>query len=604
MNEHIDRTVKRYSALFTLPSHRTLLVELFVACVFAGVLVAATLDLSQPYAFSFGLILGGTFFVLTMASDFLMHVSSAKADPVFNIRRCSALSVYSILFWLVVLILGVLVNLVVAGVWFEFFIMGFCAALTLRLLVLFAVSFGGLHKIALFAVLQPLLYMASAAYMASAVGGLGLNGSLLVFFLLSVIVIVAAVGVYMYFIDRVGVNILGVGSFSVLRAFMANWTEDLNAPFEGLFERFSQKSEIRLSALSFRSRKGVVKATMIVPAFHPGPFKNIGSSGLPYLIQKSVEEKFKERTVMVPHGLSGHNLDLATQAENHVILDRTLKLTDTADFGAGATQFLNVKMNGANVGCQAFNNCALVTLTLAPETMEDLPPELNDVIVKAAKNNGFSTAIAVDAHNSINGVFKIDEAVKPLREAALACLRKASKLRTSDFQVGVARSVPEQFGLKEGMGPGGITILVVRVGDQTSAYVTVDGNNMTTGVREKILNALSEIGIDNGEVFTTDTHAVNAVVLNARGYHPVGDVMDQAVLIDCIKQAAMNALSNLEPAEAAWALETVPNVKVIGEEQIAGMSTLLDKAMRRARNLAIVLFPIAGAIIAALLVLL
>jgi len=601
MNEYIDKTVKRYSAVFTLPSRRTLLIEVFAASLLSGILITMVLRSTQPYGLLLGVALGVTFFVLTVASDFVIHFSSLKTDPVFSFRRCSALSAYSLLGWTLLILAGTLANQFVPGLWFKFLVFGFCAALALRLLVFLAVSFASLAKIIIFAALQPVLYTACVIYTASIISAFSLDLSLLIFFAISIIVTVTAVSIYVYLIDRVGVAIMGVRSFSVLRAFTANWTEDLNAPFERLFERFSQKSEIQLSALSFRSSQGAVKAIMIVPAFHPGPFKNIGSSGLPYLIQKAVEDKFKGSMVMVPHGLSGHNLDLATQAENQLVLERTLKLTEVSDFGVGVTPFLHIKRNGASVGCQVFNGCALITLTLAPETMEDLPPDLNHLIVNAAKNQRLSSAIAVDAHNSINGPFRIDEAVKPLQEAALASVDQASKLKAVEFQVGVARETPKELGLKEGMGPGGITALAVKTGDQTTTYITIDSNNMITGLREKILATLVEAGISGGEVFTTDTHVVNAVVLNARGYHPIGEAIDHEILIGYIKKAAMNAVEDLEPAQVAWATDTVSKVRVIGEQQIAALSTLLDKAMKRATNLAVSVFPLAAAVLAALL---
>ncbi len=605
MNEYIDKTVKRYSDLFTLPSHRTLFIELVVASLLSGILVTTTLRLTQPYGLVLGLVLGVTFFVSTLASDFVIHFGSVNTDPVFSFRRCTALSVYALLGWVGLTIAGVLANSLVPEIWFRFLILGFCASFALRLLVFLAVSFASLARIVVFAGLQPTVYMISVAYTASTAGMFNLDLTLLSFFILCTFVTVTAVCVYVYSIDRVGLTVLGVRSFSVLKAFMANWTADLNAPFERLFERFSQESEIQLSAMSFRNKRSTIKATMIVPAFHPGPFKNIGSSALPYLLQKAVEGKFKDCIVMVPHGLSGHNLDLATQAENQLVLERTLKLTETLSrFGTDATPFLQIRRNGASVGCQVFDGCALLTLTLAPETMEDLPPELNNLIIDAAKKDRLAAAIAVDAHNSINGPFRIAEVIRPVQEAALASLERVCKLEAVEFQVGVAQVKPTEFGLKEGMGPGGIAVLVVKTGDQTTAYVTIDGNNMITGLREKILAVLAENGISGGEVFTTDTHMVNAVVLNARGYHPVGEAMNHEILIGYIKQATMSAIENLEPAEVAWATDKVPKVKVIGEQQIAAMSTLLDKSMKRARNLAVSIFPIASAVLAALLLLL
>jgi len=603
MGEYIDRAVKRYSALFKLPSRKTLLTELLVTCLLSGILIAAALKFSPYYWIAFGLALGATLFVLTLISDVLIRFSSLKIDPVFNLRRCSALSLYSLLFWLILTLFGVVASRFYPDVWFKFFILGFCAALALRLLVLSAVSFAGAVKVAVFAILQPILYTITVVYTMSVTNAFRIVPSLLVFFFISMAVTATAVFVYMFSINSVGVKILGVGSFSVLKAFMATWTENQNAPFERLFERFSQERNIQLAVLSFRNAQGVLKASVIVPALHPGPFKNVGSSALPYAIQSVVENKLKGCVVLVPHGLSGHDLDLATQTQNQIVLERVLRLSNISEFGTAATPFVRIKRNGASVGCQAFNRCALVTLTLAPETMEDLPPELNTLIVEAAKKHGFSTAVAVDAHNSIQGPFKIDEAIEPLQEAALASVEKASKHRPTSFQIGVARVVPKEFGLQEGMGPGGIAALVVKVGDQTTAYITIDGNNMISGLREKILAALSEVGVAEGEVFTTDSHEVNAVVLNARGYHPVGEAMDQESLIKYVKQATTDALANLERAEVAWRTETVSGVKVIGEKQIEAMCMLLDKSMKTAKKLAVSVFPVAGVILAALLLL-
>jgi putative membrane protein len=604
MNQYIDKAVKRYAALFKLPSHRAVLVELLAICLINGILVATALKFSQYYWLAFALALGVTLFVLTLVSDLLVWSSSQKADPVFNLRRSSALSLYTLMIWLTVAIVGVVVDrLLLTDLWIRFFVLGLCAALALRLLVFLAVSFSNIVKIAVFASLQPILFTMAVVYTATIANALSLNLSLWVFLVISVAVTALAVSLYLFSINRVGVGILGVGSFSVLKAFMATWTEDQNAPFERLFERFSQERNVQLSILSFRNSKGAAKAIVIVPALHPGPFKNIGSSAIPRTIQKTVENKLESCVAMVPHGLSGHDLDLAGQSQNQLVLERVAKLSEISDFRTVATPFLRVKRNGASVGCQAFGGCAFVSLTLAPETMEDLPPELSALILDAAKKNKFLTAIAVDAHNSIQGPFNINRAIKPLQEAAVSALEKTSKQQETSFHVGAARTVPPEFSLGDGMGPGGIAALVVKVGDQTTAYITIDGNNMVKGLREKILAALSEIGINEGEVFTTDTHEVNAVVINARGYHPVGEAMDQELLIKYVSHVTADAVADLEPAQVAWGTETVSGVKVIGQKQIESMCILLDKSMRRAKRSAISVFPIAGAVLVALLLL-
>jgi len=604
MNDYISRAVKSYSSLFKLPSHRTLLIGLLATCVFSGTLMARFLQPSRYDWLRLGSALGLILFGLTMLSDALVHYAVLRTDPVFNFRRCSALSFYSLLAWLFFIILGVAFNLFYPGVWFKMLLIGFCVAFSLRLLVFSTVSFAGVWRVAALSLLLPVLYIVPLVYTASFLGALSLDASTLAFTFLSVIVTATAMFGFVLSIDRVGLDVLGVGAFSLLKAFMATWTEDQNAPFESLFEKWSQERDIKLSALLFRNLGGKMKAIVVVPAVHPGPFKNVGSSALPSAIQKALERKLLDCVVMVPHGLSGHDLDLANQNQNQLIIDRVLRLTETSDFEASANRFLRVKRSGASSACQVFNNCAFLALTLAPETMEDLPPELNTFIIAASKEKGFQDAIAVDAHNSIQGRFNIDHAIEPLKEAVLTSLDRASEEKSSRLQAGAAKLVPKEFSLGEGIGSGGITALVVKVVDQTAAYITIDGNNMVSGLRERILAALSEMGVDDSEVFTTDTHEVNAVVLNARGYHPVGEAVDEETLLKYVRLVTADALANLEEAEVAWHIDTVSGVRVIGERQIEAMCTLLDKAMKRAKKLALSVFPAVGVILTVLLLLL
>jgi putative membrane protein len=603
MNDYIERAVKRYSSLFTLPSHTTLLLLLFAVCLFDGVIIVAVLQTLSFVNIFVGLGLGLTLFVVIMATDFIIHFTSFQSDLIFNLRRCTALSVYSTILWSVFTVLGIIASVFANGVWFKLFLLGFCTVVTLRFLVLWTISFANLAKIFFFTALMPVSYTVPLVLAALWMGTSLFNASTVLFFFLSLVVSLSVISVFLYSLDQVGIELLGVGSFSILKAFLANWTEDLTEPFEQFFEKFGIEHDIKVSAMAFRANNQP-KTLMIVPAFHPGPFKNIGSSTLPYAIQKLLENKLPNCVVAVPHGLSGHDLDLASQAQNQLVLDSVRKMAHFSNFDSVASNFVRVKKNGASISCQLFNNCALVTLTLAPETMEDLPPELDSFIVDEARKLGFSTAVCVDAHNSIQGLFDVSQAIAPLKDAVVACLEKAARLELQSFELGSSKVVPKDFSLADGMGQGGIIATVVKTGNQTIAYVTIDGNNMVSGLREKILAALAEMGIDDGEVFTTDTHAVNAVVLTARGYHPVGEAIDHETLIEHIKHAVKDALGNLEPAQAAWRTETVSKVKIIGEKQIEAMCVLVDRTVRRAKKLAVVLFPLMGVALSALLLLL
>lgn len=584
--------VKRYSSLFTLPSQERIVLSLFASCVVWGVL--AILPSWPSYGgFALGLILGVSLSLIVFSSDLVISRIFMENDPIFNFRRCSALSLFSSLMWLGITFLGAILSLSLENpdVWIKLFLLGFCAVLMLRWIVFSTTSFADSGRVFLSSVLQPTLSMTLALLMSPAIG-FSLTASLILFIPFSISVVGLTVLLFTFFTDRVGEKAVGIPSLSLFKALMTSWTEDLNEPLEKFFESLGGERDVGLYLLAFKGNKGM-KAVMVVPAFHPGPFKNVGSSLFPSSVQDALEKRLR-CVVSVPHGLFGHSLDLSSKVQSRKVIDRVLDSVDFPFFESKVTPFVRVEKNGASASCQIFGDCAFLTLTLAPETMEDLPEELNSAIVSEAEERGLPLTIVIDAHNSIDGPFNLEKAVNPLRMAAVASLDEALSCQRYSFQVGASRVVPEEFGVKEGMGPGGISVIVTKVGGQKAAYVAIDGNNMISGLREKILSMLQELGITEGEILTTDTHAVNGVVLIPRGYHPVGEAMDQSKLIEYVREATIKALNDLETAKVSWRTEIIPNIKVIGEEQIKALCTLSEKAAKQAKKLAATLFPIVG----------
>ncbi|MCK4952247.1 DUF2070 family protein [Candidatus Bathyarchaeota archaeon] len=600
--EYVNKAVRHYSSLFRLPSHLKIVVLLFIFCIVGG--ISTVFPLNRSYlGLTSGLLFGIAFFFITLSADVIIHYSWMKKDPILNLRRCSALSLFSCLFWFVFIFIGSILILFVGSpnIWVKLFLVGFCATLILRLLVFYTVSFANFWQIILSSFLQPVLCNILLFFLGKFFG-YSLSAHHLLFLLFSIPIALSANIIFVYFVNRVGKKIIGITSLSLLKAFLANWTEDLIDPLESFFDKLGYEQEIKISLLAFREKKKI-KAVMIVPAFHPGPFKNVGSSALPYMIQNKLENKL-QCIVAVPHGLSGHELNLTSQLQNQKVMDRILGSLDFSTFSSRSTPFMRTKIKGATATCQIFGECALISLTIAPQTMEDLPRELDDVIVNEAEKRGLTSAIVIDAHNSIKGPFNLEKAIDPLRKAAVSGLEEALLHTQTRFEVGAARIVPEEFSVKEGMGPGGISVLVMKVNDQKIAYITIDGNNIISGLREKILLAVQEIGITDGEVFTTDTHTVNSTVLTKRGYHPIGEAIDQTKLIDYIKQATTDALSDLEPAEVSWRTETIHKVKVMGEKQIEALSLTTDETVKLSKKLAASVFSLTGVLLTILIILL
>jgi len=589
--DYLDQAVKRYSSLFTLPSHSEILVYLGLLCFFGGFLTV--IPFSKPF---FGVALGTGFFFITIFSDFVI-CRLLRSEPIYDQRRCDAVSLFSNIVWFPLMFLGTVLALYFRsdGVWLRFFLLGFCAALLLRLLVYSSTLFSRFTHAVFSALFQPLLWIVFLYSLWRAMTSKRLGFSFFVFPLVSIPIIVVTIFFFIYFINRVGKETVGVSSMLLLKSFLVNWIEDVNGPLENVLETLGTERSMDVSLLVFQTEKAV-KAVMVIPALHPGPFKNVGSSLFPYLIQSALEQRLN-CVVSVPHGLFGHELDLASQAQNQKVLDTILSSLNFQKSEKEASSFIRAKSGVASAGCQVFGDCALLFLTVAPATTEDLPSELGFLAIHEAEKKALTSVVVVNAHNSINGDHNSMENISRLKEAVIESLDKAAEAKRFAIEVGAAKVVPKEFSLEDGMGPGGISVIVVHLEGQTTAYVTIDGNNMISGLREKILSTLKPLGIDDGEILTTDTHAVSAVVLNRRGYHPVGEAIDQERLMEYVRNAVSIALKNLEPAVTSWQTVTVPGVKVIGAELIQALSTLTDKAARQAQKAAAFLFPIAGLIL-------
>lgn len=599
MGHSIQRATKHYSSLFTLPSYKKILLFTFFLCMIGGTFVVAS-----PSFFSVsGIVLGVQFsfllFFFSTVSDMIIRQALMKLDPIYTIRRCSGLSLFSNLLWLGFLLIGSTLTLVFFSwsFWLYSQLIGFAAIIILRVIVLSFTSFGTHLAIILASLIQPVFCSVPMFYMIFSIGSF--KAILLVYLVLFIFISIFVAYGFIHFVDIVGAENLQIPVTTMLRAFLVNWMEDVEGPVETIFESFGCEKTIQFSLLAF-GRKDLLKSLVVVSSVHPGPFRNVGSSRLPSMIQETLEKKH-HCVISVPHGLFSHEFDLSSQSQNQKVLKAIMESSSFSNFSQKASKFVRVHKDVGSASCQIFGDCALMTLTLAPETTEDFPQEIGDVILKEASKLGISHVIIINAHNSINGPFNVEASLEPLKKVGLQALRKASRSIFFPFEVGEAKIVLNEFTCEDGIGPGGICLLAIRTDEQTCVYVTIDGNNMVSGLREKILEAIKELGVDEGEVLTTDTHVVNAIVMNERGYHPVGEVIPHDKLINCISRGVKEALAKLKPVYSSCRVGVVPNVRVIGEKQIEEIPRLADLALQRAKRVAVPIFLSGGLFLIAVL---
>lgn len=591
LSQSMDNAIKHYASLFRLPQYSKVVVLQAFICLAVG-LLSTLVFFRYDQGIVDGLILGSSLFFITLVLDHVVSKLILKRDPIYDLRRTGVLSLFNWALWFFFIGVGDVVFLYVADPkwWLRICLLGFSAVMIFRMVVFNASSEAKYGHLIAAALVQPLLCIIPFMILWTSTGSsIGFYGFL--FFPLSAFVSVIASCAFLSLINQVGMRSLGVPSLAFFKAFLLTWIENLNDPFEEFLERLGEERDVELSLIKFDSTK--TKAVLVVPSVHPGPFKNIGSSILPSLLKNAVEKEVGG-VACVPHGLFGHELDLASQLQNQRIIRHTIEGLNFEASEAKASPFVTVNNDSATACCQIFGDCAFLSMTLAPKTTEDFPQELGLFVRDEAKKHGLAHCVVVNAHNSIDGMEVMAEALDSLKEVAAACLEKAVSLKRFTFEVGIASISPREFSLEDGMGDGGITVLVARVHDRKTAHVVIDGNNMVSGLREQVLTALRSSGIDAGEVYTTDTHSVNAVVLGRRGYHPVGEAIAHDRLIERIREATLCALSSLERVRSGCRYITVPRAKVIGRERLEALSLLTDRGLQRAKKTVAPIFGLTG----------
>lgn len=590
LNHSMNNALKHYSSMFFLPSLKKAVAGLALICV--GIVGLSTFTLFQSIeGLSASLFLGIALLGVSLAFDYVVSEFVLRDDPIYTPRRTAALSLFGWVLWGFFILLGVVLGAAFNFLWWvKMCLLGFAALLTLRSVVFLATSS------------EPPLrcFIASFVQPFSCIGVFFLFWWILIgnvalqfwpFLVVSPLAAFVSAYLFIFILDQLGQGRYGMPAMPLFRAFMLNWVVGLNEPIEEFLTKLGENADVEASLLKFDSSKP--KASMIVPLVHPGPFKNIGSSLLPSMLKFEFERQLGCVTC-VPLGILGHELDLSSQTQNRRVIAEIINSARFEATEGKATPFVKVVEGYVTASCQLFGRTVLLSFSLSPKTTEDLPQELGQIVREQVEKLGLECGLVVNTHNCLEDEVSIETPLGTLQDVSLKCLREAVSSPSYPFEVGSATVFPKEFTLTDGMGSGGITAIVIKVAERKTAYIVIDGNNMVVGLREKILQNLNAIGFDDCEVFTTDTHAVSAVVLGRRGYHAVGEAMDHALLINRIQQAAKAADNNLEPGKAGCRRLIVPGVRMIGKARLESLSTLVDEALQRAKKIVIPIFAAEG----------
>ncbi|MEM3072252.1 MAG: DUF2070 family protein [Candidatus Bathyarchaeia archaeon] len=589
----VKKTTPYYNLIKTIgfPSLRKILITLFSLTSLSGGL--AYLAAGQEADTLKGVFTGLTgLAVPSLLFDALTSKTLLRNESIFNLRRLYALSLFSSTIWAVCMVLGGLASKIIPSLQFPSdptFIWLFITV-PLRSLVLTSVSTPPMFNRLASSLITPSISVAVFTYTLSldpakvmvCFAAAALIGRMYTTWLLKTL-------------DRIGAQVIGVSPVSMFRGILKALLEEDDREFESMLNDLSVERELDIVTLGFRAvSDGKLKSAIIVSNFHPGPFLNVGSSSLPKKIMEAVKARFKIPAA-VPHGVSGHEMNLVSQKENEKVIQNVLEMLNSKKCFKESTPPVSITHEGASSTCQIFGKCPFITLTLSPKTMEDIPLETGAEIQRHVRRY-FKYAAVVDAHNCISQVTVLSQDdLNALKESAFQALKKAVNQNKHRFKLGVAEIELNEYGPDLGVGSGGGIVQMFEVGSLRSVYITFDANNMSKDLREKMLSIANKLGAHEAEVMTTDTHEVNGRVPAKLGYYPLGEKVDVSTLVRKVKSSLEKAEDNLEEVKVFHEHRRI-KVKVLGLKLFKDLTGI---GYKMARLIASSLIPILGASILA-----
>ncbi len=476
-------------------------------------------------------------------------------------------------------------------------VLGYGAVLWTREVILSATSHSQHVRSFPAASLHPLLGLVVLALWAPMSLGAFVLGLvvLLVFFLSAV--------AYTEIAKRPLLRAFGADGFKLLRSTLDVYGEMEDegvAELEDFFNSISVTAHVRVAGLAVRTAKGL-KALFVAPTVHPGPMGIVSGSDLPCKIAGDLADLTPN--VLVAHGPTTHDENPATTSEVRKVSEAVRRLLAAASFGGVAGHACRATAGRATALAQSFGDTVLLVASFAPNPTDDIDSATGHASVQEAKLVGAADAIFVDAHNCLEpgvgltlfgspGSHEIMEAARLATEAAL----KAPKGR---LRVGYAQRckicTPDQ-----GIGSRGIEALVVETGDQRTAYVLFDGNNMVPGLRDAVRGRIAPL-VQESEALTTDNHSVN---LTMDGFNAIGAVLDHETILVHAEAAVRDAVANLEAAEVAPYAGEITDFRIFGPQTASRLTTSINATMSVLRPALYVTLTGAVAIAALALVLL
>jgi putative membrane protein len=569
----VKETVRLYSQVWQLPSFQGIIARILCAVLF-GSFLSATLRIVYTPSIDAATAILLSVLALAIPSFVgtgLLYLIVKKEGSPLDVRRTAGSVQFGIYFWVAFGSIGSVLSFLTNNPFYEvrFWILGLGAAY-----MLFAFLVTGLsdhHPVRNFtaAIMIPGLWY----LIVFALGGYGgVIFALPIWWLVVAIIMFPVLSLAVNYIFR-AVSVpferdLGINGPELLRAFGYDYLTNNSEPMESTLSQIGEMQDIPIEILLIKKDDGLA-AVGVVEYVHPGPFRHIGSSSLPSAIIEHIDEKHGV-PAFVMHGSCTHQQNLTSKKDFPLVMaeiDRLIDETEVYDTMSGPHWS---DLGKFKVWTLFTGKDVLTISTSAPEFTDDISLDVGRAAADMVRSRmlEIENVSIVDAHNCIDGeavsVMPGDSEAGEYVGAISSAVFSTIKNPKQKVSAGVYRAIPQDIRPDEGMGPGGVTALVLDGGEREVVLLSLDGNNMEPGFREDAIRILKTQGFDDAEVLTTDTHVVNAISLSSRGYPPIGQNKPEEIM-EAIIIAANKAREKVTPVRMGLGYGEVKDLCTFGE---------------------------------------
>jgi len=534
-----------------------------------------------------------TIFIITgisfLIASYFLDLFLLRKTPVNKISKVLHVSAFSNLLWMTILIFGYLSFIIFQkeSIPKENLLEGMMLAIGLRIGIFTSVFGANLLKAIRTAIIQSTIFLVITIpyFLLIEI----FSNVIAIFF--GLIIIGLGIG-WAIFADRAGRPNLQ-STFAVLQAFLSAWTENKVENIEKILLSKSKDERVNTDIIKFYNKGQSIY--WVLPNIHPGPFKEIGGSNLPYQIYN-----YFDQNAIVFHSASDHSLNISSKEEVQKYLKSLSDTNNITDSGDTCSIPVQIKIKNATATGIIFGNTAVLILSYAPHGMEDIPEQIGMELRTYSQNKGFREIFIIDSHNAMGN--KINESKnEDLLVAGKECLKILKELPQYRFKIGLSNTNELDNNIKfgEDTGKSGLSIILIEIinndkyknknnNSQQYAIGWVDSNNIKNGLREYVIQSLDQNGIKMLEICSSDTHE-NSGFRTSEGYFPFGQITKFEAIADYYRKLTELAHKKLEVSHyKILSIESI--VKVMGENQFEDYSNALDKAMNLTKLFLIITF--------------